>query len=190
MALELQTTKAPDFNITDWQGRKVQLSDYQGIQHVVLVFNRGFFWPFCQQQMAQLRQSYHEFQSAGAEIVVVGPEARGAFERYWKKENLPFVGIPDQGNTLAELYRQEANRLKLGRLPALMVIDKEGYLRFQRHGKAMWDIPSNDEILNLLNELNYENAETGAQDEDLQIERGAVVPAIPNHGFSFLRGCV
>jgi peroxiredoxin len=35
-------TSAPDFTLSDWQGQPVQLSQFRGKQHVVLVFNRGF----------------------------------------------------------------------------------------------------------------------------------------------------
>ncbi|MBN1613004.1 MAG: redoxin domain-containing protein [Deltaproteobacteria bacterium] len=34
---------APDFELTDSEGRQVRLSDYKGRRHVVLIFNRGFF---------------------------------------------------------------------------------------------------------------------------------------------------
>jgi peroxiredoxin len=33
---------APDFELTDVQGRTVRLSDYRGRKNVVLVFTRGF----------------------------------------------------------------------------------------------------------------------------------------------------
>ncbi len=33
---------APDFALTDTEGRTIRLSDYKGKKHVVLVFNRGF----------------------------------------------------------------------------------------------------------------------------------------------------
>jgi len=33
---------APEFELDDWKGRTVRLSDFAGKQHVVLVFNRGF----------------------------------------------------------------------------------------------------------------------------------------------------
>ncbi len=33
---------AKDFELTDTQGRTLRLSDYQGVKHVVLIFNRGF----------------------------------------------------------------------------------------------------------------------------------------------------
>jgi len=35
-------TPAPDFELEDFNGRKVKLSDYRGSKHVFLVFNRGF----------------------------------------------------------------------------------------------------------------------------------------------------
>jgi peroxiredoxin len=33
---------APDFELADFSGRPVRLSDYRDRRHVVLVFNRGF----------------------------------------------------------------------------------------------------------------------------------------------------
>ena len=33
---------APNFELTDFEGRQVRLSDYKGARHVVLIFNRGF----------------------------------------------------------------------------------------------------------------------------------------------------
>lgn len=34
---------APDFTLIDYKGNEVRLSDFQGRQNVLLVFNRGFF---------------------------------------------------------------------------------------------------------------------------------------------------
>jgi peroxiredoxin len=33
---------APDFQLNDFAGKPVKLSDFQGQKHVILVFNRGF----------------------------------------------------------------------------------------------------------------------------------------------------
>jgi peroxiredoxin len=33
---------APDFELPDFEGRLVRLSDFRGRQPVVLIFNRGF----------------------------------------------------------------------------------------------------------------------------------------------------
>ena len=35
-------TLAPDFELTDFHGQPVRLSDFSNKQHVLLVFNRGF----------------------------------------------------------------------------------------------------------------------------------------------------
>ncbi|GAB4481479.1 MAG: hypothetical protein Kow0088_23730 [Anaerolineales bacterium] len=35
-------TPAPDFNLADFNGYPVRLSDFRGKAHVLLVFNRGF----------------------------------------------------------------------------------------------------------------------------------------------------
>ena len=43
MASETLHPIAPDFETNDFQGNTVQLSDYRGKKHVVLVFNRSFF---------------------------------------------------------------------------------------------------------------------------------------------------
>ena len=34
---------APDFTLADYEGNDVSLSQFKGKQHVLLVFNRGFF---------------------------------------------------------------------------------------------------------------------------------------------------
>ncbi len=35
--------QAPDFALSDVDGKQVRLSDYRGTKNVVLVFNRGLF---------------------------------------------------------------------------------------------------------------------------------------------------
>jgi len=34
---------APNFTLTDFNGREINVKDFQGKQNVLLVFNRGFF---------------------------------------------------------------------------------------------------------------------------------------------------
>lgn len=106
--------------------------------------------------MAQLRQDYAKFVERQAEIIVVGPEGPEAFARYWEDNDLPFVGLPDPKASVLKLYGQEVNLFKLGRMPAQVIVDKAGVARFVHYGHSMSDIPSNDEVLALLDELNAE----------------------------------
>ena len=104
--------------------------------------------------MAQLRQDYNKFISRDVAIVVVGPENAQEFAAYFQKESLPFIGLPDPKATVLKLYGQEVNLFKLGRMPAQVLIDKEGIARFVHYGHSMSDIPSNEEILALVDEFN------------------------------------
>ena len=104
--------------------------------------------------MAQLRQEYQEFAKYDTEIVVIGPEGTTEFKEYWQKESLPFIGLPDPKHTVLSLYGQEVKLLKLGRMPAQMIIDKQGTVRFAHYGNSMQDIPRNNDLLELLKQLN------------------------------------
>ena len=106
--------------------------------------------------MAQLRRDYSKFQALDTEIVVVGPEDPDAFKLYWQSHKLPFIGLADPIHSVLKLYGQEVNLFKLGRMPAQVLIDKQGIARFVHYGHAMSDIPANEEILQTIQALNAE----------------------------------
>ena len=103
--------------------------------------------------MAQLRQDHAEFVKRQTEVIVVGPEGPAAFAAYWQAHDLPFIGLPDLKASVLKLYGQEVNLFKLGRMPAQVIIDQEGMVRFVHYGHDMSDIPENAELLALLDEL-------------------------------------
>jgi peroxiredoxin len=104
--------------------------------------------------MAQLRQDYAEFTRRDAEVVVLGPENAKTFAAFWSQEKLPFIGLPDPKHSVLKLYGQEVSLFKLGRMPAQVIIDKQGWARYAHYGHAMSDIPENEELLALLDQLN------------------------------------
>ena len=103
--------------------------------------------------MAQLRQDFPEFAKRDAVVVVAGPDSPEDFREYWARESFPFVGLPDPRHRVLKLYGQEVRLFKLGRLPAQVVIDKAGIVRYAHFGHSMADIPPNGEILSLLDEI-------------------------------------
>jgi len=107
--------------------------------------------------LAQLRQDYSQFVNRQTEVVVVGPEGPKQFQDYWQANQLPFIGVPDPEHMVLKSYGQEVNLFKLGRMPAQVVVDKQGMARFVHYGKQMSDIPDNREILALIDKLNRED---------------------------------
>ena len=104
--------------------------------------------------MAQLRQDYQAFVERETRIIVVGPEDANAFREYFQANHLPFTGLPDPKASVLKLYGQEVNLFKLGRMPAQVIVDKDGVVRFVHYGHAMSDIPENAEILELVDQVN------------------------------------
>jgi peroxiredoxin len=76
--------------------------------------------------MAQLRQDYQKFEAQNTAIVVVGPEKAAAFTKYFDENDLPFIGLPDPKHSVLKLYGQEIKLFKFGRMPAMVIIDRQG----------------------------------------------------------------
>jgi len=85
--------------------------------------------------------------------MALGPDGPNAFKRYWESEQIPFIGLPDIKSKVSDTYYQEVNLFKLGRMPAIFVIDRQGMIRFAHYGDSMKDIPPNQVILDVLDQL-------------------------------------
>lgn len=152
---------APDFSLTTFNGDMVELSAYRNEKNVLLVFNRGFTWPFCRRHLSQLRLDHSKFLERETAILVIGPEGSEVFKRYWKENNLPFIGLPDPDHKIIKLYGQQIKIFKFGRMPAQAIIDRDGILRYLHYGNSMSDIPKNIELLDILEKINLEQANFG-----------------------------
>jgi peroxiredoxin len=108
--------------------------------------------------MAQLRLDHAKFVEKDIVILVVGPEPASAFKLFWKLHQFPFIGLPDPKGNVLKLYGQEVKIFKFGRMPAQLLIDMDGIVRFVHYGQAMYDISENEEILELVSQLNKERA--------------------------------
>lgn len=106
--------------------------------------------------MAQLRQDYQDFTHRDTELLVIGPENANAFQSYFTNNKLPFPGLPDPTHHVLKRYGQEINLFKFGRMPAQVIVDKDGIARYVHYGNSMSDIPENEELLDILDQLNQE----------------------------------
>jgi len=108
--------------------------------------------------MAQLRQDYQKFTERNTEIIVMGPEDAASFQTWWHAHEMPFIGIPDPQHDIAKLYNQQFKLLRGGRLPAMAVIDMNGNVRLMHYSDLPSDIPTDEEVLALLDKLNGEKS--------------------------------
>lgn len=113
-----------------------------------------------------MRDEYDQFTSRGAEILAVGPNDAAAFEKYWNENAIPYIGLPDPTHEVAKLYRQEVNLFKLGRMPLVCIVDRNGRIRYVHYGYSMSDIPENEVLFIVLNELNAASKDVAVASEN------------------------
>lgn len=104
--------------------------------------------------MARLRDGYAEFTKRDAEILAIGPDSKEKFENYWQENNIPFPGLPDPQKQVSKVYKQEINLFKLGRMPLNAILDRKGKIRFIHYGYSMSDIPDNETLIEVIDQLN------------------------------------
>ncbi|MEB2284678.1 MAG: peroxiredoxin [Polyangiaceae bacterium UTPRO1] len=120
--------QAPDFALPDASGTIVRLSDFRGKKAVVLYFYPQDDTPGCTKEACAFRDSYEDFEEAGAEVIGVSSDGSTAHARFAAKYKLPFVLLSDRGGVVRRQYGVPAT---LGLLPGRVtfVIDERGVVQ-------------------------------------------------------------
>jgi len=100
-----------------------------------------------------MKNDFEKFNSRGTAVVVIAPHSTEKVKVFWADEELPFIGVPDPDGRLGKLYGQEWNALKLGRMPALFIVDTGGNLVLAHYGQTMSDIPADEELLTIIDSI-------------------------------------
>ncbi len=59
----------------------------------------------------------------------------------------------DSNKKVTKMLNQEWKLLKLGRMPALLILDTENIVRYAYYGESMKDIPENDQLFEIIKKL-------------------------------------
>jgi peroxiredoxin Q/BCP len=94
---------APDFELSTDGGERVKLSDFRG-KPVVLYFYPKDDTPGCTTQACSIRDSYGEFEKAGAVVLGVSPDDEASHVKFKEKHQLPFTLLADPEHAVAEQY--------------------------------------------------------------------------------------
>jgi thioredoxin-dependent peroxiredoxin len=100
-----------------------------------------------------LRDDYERFTGLGAEVVAISAEGIEAGERYLNSHPLPYPVVVDAEHGTFDAYDVTSRLLSLGQRPGLFVIDGEGVIRFDSIGVQQWQIPENEQVLEVLESL-------------------------------------
>ncbi|MFJ7363729.1 thiol-disulfide oxidoreductase ResA [Peribacillus frigoritolerans] len=109
---------APNFVLTDMEGKEHKLSDYKG-KGVFLNFWGTYCKP-CEYEMPYMENQYKSFKDQGVEILAVNVgESDYAVNNFITKHDLTFPVMIDKGREVENAYRVDI-------LPVSFLVDKEG----------------------------------------------------------------
>ncbi|MBI3272674.1 MAG: redoxin domain-containing protein [Planctomycetes bacterium] len=150
-------------------GGTLKLSDYRGKQAVVLLFMRGSAGEFacfhCGRQTHDYRANYEKFRAAGAEVLLVLPgpaNAAGYLRKVGELDeahpepdfSVPFPVVADPDFAACRAFNvpvdESPNATFPVSRPATVVLDKDGKVLFEHHGKNPSDRPAVDKVLAVL----------------------------------------
>jgi peroxiredoxin len=100
-----------------------------------------------------LRDDYQQFTDRGAEVLAISAEPADASASYLRAHPLPYPTLVDEDHRVFDAYDATSRLLSLGQRPALFVVDADGIVRFEEIGAQQWNIPSNRQVLALLDSL-------------------------------------
>ena len=60
----------------------------------------------------------------------------------------------DESKKVSKMLNQQVKITKLGRMPGLLIVDKQGIVQYAYYGDSMKDIPENDAVFKELEKIN------------------------------------
>lgn len=110
----------------------------------------------------QLRESYPEFQRRNSEVIGIAPHGLTECQKLAQELSLSFPVLADDDRAVFLSYDVPSRVWSLGQRPGLYVIDRSGTIRWAHVGRQQWDIPTNAEVLAVLDAI---TAEPGGSEE-------------------------
>lgn len=155
--------QAPDFTLEDIQGTQVTLSATRGKVPTVLVFYRGYWCPFCAQQLSELRSLLKADEQVRVLAVSVDDheKTKQLIEKIAADGNgaVNYTMLSDPGHKVIDAYglhdpAYDGTKFDGIPHPTVYVIDKNGRIAWAKVETDYKVRPSNADIRAALDALN------------------------------------
>ncbi len=123
-------TKAPDFTLSDSEGRAVSLKDFRG-KKVVLCFYPKDNTPGCTRQACAFAGAYERFKAKDVVVIGISRDSTASHKRFAEKFGLPFILLSDPDHAVIEAYgvwqeKKNYGKVSMGVVRSTYIIDENG----------------------------------------------------------------
>ncbi len=125
-------TKAPNFTLTDKDGKSVSLSDFLG-QKVVLYFYPKDNTPGCTKQACAFAGAYQGFLDTNTAVIGISKDSVASHQKFAQKYDLPFVLLSDPELLAIQAYdvwkeKKLYGKVSFGVVRTTYIIDEQGVI--------------------------------------------------------------
>ena len=111
--------KAPDFVLTDLNGRKFRLSDSRGKQPVLIIFSTTWC-PSCKDEIPHFKAIHAAYAKRGLEIVNIDmQESKEKITKFATRNGLPYRVLLDEDGDVSGIY-------EIRGVPSMVLVDENG----------------------------------------------------------------
>ena len=131
MAPQIQTGRqAPDFTLTDHQGRQVQLSGLRG-RKVIVYFYPKAFTPGCTSEACDFRDSLASLEGLGYTVLGISGDDPETLGRFAEEYGIPYRLLSDPDSATARAWGAWGEKVidgetRIGPLRSTFVLDEDG----------------------------------------------------------------
>ena len=122
--------KAPDFTLTDKDGKVVSLSDFLG-RKVVVYFYPKDNTPGCTRQACAFAASYEQFKTQDIVVIGISKDSAASHLKFAQKYDLPFILLSDPELQAIQAYgvwqeKKLYGKVSMGVVRTTYIIDEQG----------------------------------------------------------------
>lgn len=128
---------APDFTLSNQDGKSVTLSEFKG-QRVVVYFYPAAMTPGCTTEACDFRDSLSALSAAGLVVLGISPDKPEKLKKFAEKESLNFDLLSDPDKTMMEEWgafgeKKNYGKVVQGVIRSTLVIDAEGAVELAQY---------------------------------------------------------
>ena len=148
--------KAPAFSMFNTQKEKVNLSDFEG-KNVVLLFFPLAFSSICTKELCTMRDNLSQYESLNAQVLATSVDSLYALGKFKLEQNLNFPLLSDFNREVCRAYgalhESFGYEMKGVAKRSAFVIDAQGYVRYEEVLDIPSDLPNFELIEKTLEEI-------------------------------------